>query len=164
MMALTIRPFAPEEWVLFKTVRLKALASDPGVFGRSYAHEAVFPDEEWQARLKNPDAAVFGIFDDTLVGMTGVFIAPENPDTVRFVADWLEPTARGTGISAQMYETRASWAKARPAIHRLSVSYRADNAAAIRAGEKFGFTFTHAADHIWPDGADVPHHHYELRL
>ena len=163
-MTLTIRPFAPEEWNLFKTVRLKALASDPGVFGRSYAYEAAFPDEEWQNRLKNPDAAVFGIFDGALIGMTGVFIAPEIPDTVRLVADWLEPAARGKGISAKMYETRTAWAKARPDIRRLSVSYRADNIASIRAGEKYGFTFTHAADHVWPDGANVPQHYYELRL
>jgi RimJ/RimL family protein N-acetyltransferase len=164
-MTLNIRPFAPEEWQLFKTVRLKALASDPSAFGRSYAQEATFTDQEWQARLQDTDAAMFGIFENgALIGMTGLYIHPEDPQTTRFMADWLEPAARGKGYAAKMHEARTAWAKARPGIHRLSICYRADNTTAKRIGEKFGFTFTHADDHIWPDGANVPLHHYELRL
>lgn len=163
--SLHIRPFAPEEWALFKAIRLKALASDHGVFGRSHEYETAFADEEWRSRLKNPDAAVFGLFEgNAVVGLAGVIIIPETPDAALFVADWLEPAARGKGLSAKMHETRTTWAKARPGIRRLLISFRADNKIAIHAGKKHGFAFTHADDRIWPDGANVPIHHYELRL
>lgn len=164
-MAVTVRPFRPDEWPLLKAVRLKALQQDPGVFGSHYAREAAFADVEWQARLQNPRAASFGVFDDgKVVGMTGVYISPEDPATAGFVADWLEKDWRGKGISALMYEARISWAQAQPGIRRMTIAFRESNLRASKAGQKYGFVFTHAEDHAWPDGQTEPKHYYELRL
>lgn len=164
-MTLTIRPLTPEEWELFRTVRLKALASDPAVFGRTHAYEAAFTDEEWQARLKQPAAVTFGIFDGkAIVGTAGIFTDPEDAHTACLGGDWLEPAARGKGVSAKMYETRLAWARMQPTLHRLIVAYHIDNARARHIGEKHGFIFTHANDYIRPDGSVMPLHYYELRL
>jgi RimJ/RimL family protein N-acetyltransferase len=164
-MTIIVRQFRPEEWRLFKEVRLRALQSDPGVFGSNYAREVAFPDEEWQTRLKNPLSASFGVFaDGKLVGITGVYIGEGESDTASFVADWLEKDWRGKGISGEMYAARIAWVKARPTIRRMTIAYRESNLRASKAGQRYGFVFTHAKDYTWPDGQQEPKHHYELRL
>jgi ribosomal protein S18 acetylase RimI-like enzyme len=46
-----------------KTLRLKALQTDPSSFASNYAKEILFEDSIWEARLKNPLARTFVAVD-----------------------------------------------------------------------------------------------------
>lgn len=46
-----------------KTLRLKALRTDPSAFGSTYEREVAFDDDVWEARLKNPVAITFVAID-----------------------------------------------------------------------------------------------------
>ena len=48
---IELRPFRPDEWQLYREVRLRALESDPKFFGSRYDDEKAKPDEFWQERL-----------------------------------------------------------------------------------------------------------------
>ena len=160
-----IRLFQPAEWQYYKGVRLKALKSDPAVFGSNFIKESAYPDERWQQQLENVDCGVFGVlhFGD-VIGMTGIVLDRENETTAKLWGSWLEPNWRGKGLSGGMYKARIEWAKQHPQVQRIIVSHRQSNTASKKANQKHGFIFTHAADHQWPDGATEPELFYKLAV
>ncbi len=163
--AITVRLFKPDEWALYKKVRLKALQSDPAVFGSRYAKEAAYGDKKWREDLLKADLGVFGVFDgEKPVGMTGVYISKEDATSAGFWGSWLENTYRSKGISQDMYAARLAWARARPEVKRVVVSHRESNAASKGANRKHGFVFTHGEERTWHDGVTETEHFYELRL
>jgi hypothetical protein len=77
---ISVRAFKESDWPLLKEIRLRALKSDPGVFGSNFAKESAMTDDEWREWLANTDAASFGVFDeDKIVGMTGIAIHRDDP-------------------------------------------------------------------------------------
>ncbi len=162
---LVIRLFVPEEWPLYRAVRLKALQSDPKVFGSSLAREEPRPDAEWRAALERSDMGVFGVFDHgTVIGMTGVVIDKDDATIARMWGSWLEPSWRSKGVSEGMYRARIDWARAHETAEKILVAHRASNIASKKANQKHGFVQTGAAPHLWHDGVTEDEIFYELVL
>jgi RimJ/RimL family protein N-acetyltransferase len=160
-----IRQFTPDEWPLYKTVRLNALQSDPKVFGSSYALEEPRPDAEWRATLERGDMAVFGVFDHgRVIGMTGIVIDKDDATVAKLWGSWLEPAWRSRGVSEHMYRARIDWARGHATAKKIIVSHRASNTASQKANQKHGFVRTHAAPHEWRDGVNEDQIFYELVL
>lgn len=160
-----IRLFAPEEWRFYKAVRLKALQTDPGVFGSNHQKEAARPDEEWQKALSDAALGVFGVFHyGDIIGMTGIYVDREDATTAGLWGSWLEPKWRGKGLSETMYIARIEWARRHPDVERIRVSHRKGNKASQMANQKHGFRFTHEAERTWPDGEAEAELFYELQV
>ena len=51
MSKFKIRILNPEDWRLYREVRLNSLKDSPDSFGSTYSREAEFADFEWQSRL-----------------------------------------------------------------------------------------------------------------
>lgn len=165
---ITIRQFLPEEWPLYRAVRLQALATDPSVFSSTHAAESVYPDTKWQETLLNPDLGVFGLFDGkTVIGLTGIAVkrhVAADGSIAGLWGSWIDPAYRGQGLSSLMYQARLDWARAHPDVRIVRVSHREGNAASRAANQKHGFVFTHQEPHVWPDGVTEGHCYYELRV
>jgi RimJ/RimL family protein N-acetyltransferase len=163
---IQIRPLRPDEWPAFRSLRLRALATDPGNFFRSAEEEEVRPEGEWREMLESDDGAVFGLFDaDRLIGLTAVYIdrAIAARDSAGLGMTWLDPAYRGRGLSALIYDARIAWARDK-GLARIIVSHRADNEPSRRAMLAHGFRPTGTAPHEWPDGRTVDNISYELPL
>ncbi len=163
---IKIRKFEEEDWEIFKKIRLKALQSDPGVFGSNYQQEAGMPDDYWHDLIKDQNAR-FGVFNDgEIIGMTGIAIYRDDPTgkTAILWGSWLKPDFRGKGISDQMYKARIAWAENHPVCERIIVSHRASNLASKHANQKHGFIFTHRKIREWPDGTTEDELFYELKV
>ena len=166
-MKYSIRKLEEKDWSVFSEIRLRALQTDPSVFGSNHERESKVPESEWKSQLNNPDSAVFGVFDDDRpVGMTGVAVDRDDPSrkTALLWGSWLEPDARGKGISKLFYEARIGWARQQPGVERIIVSHRESNVASKFANQKFGFVPTHVSDKVWNDGVAEKEFHYELIL
>jgi RimJ/RimL family protein N-acetyltransferase len=162
---IDIRLFQPDEWALYKDVRLRALLTDPRSFGSSYEKNAALPDTEWRQRLEQANYAIFAVRDgDIVIGMTGAGRPDETPDIVRLWGSWLEPAYRGRGISQQMYQVRIDWARAQDGVRRVIVSHRAHNVASKAANQKHGFIYTHSDRLTWHDGTEEDDVFYALDL
>jgi RimJ/RimL family protein N-acetyltransferase len=163
---ISIRQLQENDWPVLKQIRLKALKSDPGVFGGEYEIESQNSDQEWRDIFK-PYNAIFGIYDgETLIGTTSVGINIKDPTGKSAIlwGSWLEPSYRSKGISRLMYQARIDWARSHPGCEKITVSHRASNLASGKANQKQGFVYTHTTPKTWPDGAEEDEVHYELRL
>ncbi|HEX8289454.1 MAG TPA: GNAT family protein [Pyrinomonadaceae bacterium] len=166
-MNISIRQINVDDWLIFSEIRLKALQTDPLVFGSSYEKESQFIEADWRERLEARDSAVFMLFaDETPFGITGVSVFRDDPTkrTAILWGSWLAPEFRGKGLSDLMYKARIDWAKAHPGIERIIVSHRASNLASKYANQKQGFVFTRVHEKVWADGAVEDEVCYELHI
>lgn len=168
-MSISIRQLTEDDWRVFSQVRLRALKSDPLVFGSNYETESQFSEADWRNRLRQSDnSAVFMLFaaDAAPIGITGVSVFRDDPTarTALLWGSWLEPDFRGRGLSKMMYQARIDWARRHPSINRIIVSHRASNVASKYANQKHGFTFTRTHEKVWADGATEDEVCYELKL
>lgn len=167
MKKFSIKQLHEDDWRELSEVRLKALRTDPSVFGSNYELESQFTEEDWRNKLRSDDSAIFIIFDgETPVGMTGVSVLREDETkrTALLWGSWLEPEFRGQGLSDLIYRARIDWAKAHPTVEKIIVSHRASNLASKYANQKHGFVFTHINEKTWTDGAREDEICYELKL
>jgi RimJ/RimL family protein N-acetyltransferase len=165
MKKFSIRQLHEHDWRELSEVRLKALRSDPHVFGSNYAAESQLSEEEWRNKLRSDDSAIFCVFaGETPIGMTGISVLREDETkrTALLWGSWLEPEFRGKGLSELMYKARIDWAKAHPTIERIIVSHRASNVASKHANQKHEFVFTGTHEKIWSDGKTEDDVCYEL--
>ena len=58
-MNITIRQLTEDDWFEFSRIRLKALLTDPKVFGSNYEKESQMTEAEWRSRLQAKDNAIF---------------------------------------------------------------------------------------------------------
>ena len=166
-MPFTIRQLQPSEWAVLKAVRLKALQTDPSVFGSNYQKESLMNEVDWQNWLTGPDCAVFCIFEgEQPVGITGVAVDRNDPTRKKSIlwGSWLEPHVRGQGVSVMMYEARINWAKNHLVVEKIVVGHRASNLASKFANQKHGFVFTTQNEKTWPDNTVEDELHYELMV
>lgn len=167
-MSISIRQLTENDWREFSRVRLKALQTDPLVFGSSYEKESQFAEDDWRSRLRqSDDSAVFMLFTgETPIGITGVSVFSDDPtgETAILWGSWLEADFRGKGLSELMYKARLDWAKRHPGVKRVIVSHRASNLASKYANQKHGFTFTRTHEKVWADGATEAEVCYELYI
>jgi RimJ/RimL family protein N-acetyltransferase len=166
-MSIFIRQLTENDWREFSQIRLKALQTDPLVFGSNYEKESQMTEAEWRSRLQAKDNAIFLIYEnETPIGMTGVSVDRNDPTkkTALFWGSWLAPNFRGKGLSELVYQARIKWAKEQPTVEKIIVSHRASNLASKRANQKHGFVLTHKNEKVWTDGATEDEIFYELEI
>jgi GNAT superfamily N-acetyltransferase len=161
----TICQFSSEDVAQYRSIRLEALQLESGMFCNSYAYEAAFSQEQWLARLSNPNGACFGLYyGNELVGITSIVVSnEEKPDEASMTQSYIRKEHRGRGLSKILYETRLEWAKAHQ-IKCLKIGHRASNLASRAANQHYGFTYTHSESNTWPDGKTEEMFYYELVL
>jgi RimJ/RimL family protein N-acetyltransferase len=166
-MSITIRQLTENEWLKFSQTRLRALLTDPQVFGSNYEKESQMTEVDWRVRLRAKDNAIFLIYqNETPIGMTCVSVDRNDPTgkTALLWGSWLTPQFRGKGISELMYRTRIEWAKRQPTVEKIIVSHRASNLASERANQKHGFVATRKEEKVWTDGTTEEEIFYELEI
>lgn len=166
-MSITIRRLTEDDWFEFSQVRLKALQTDPKVFGSNYKRESQMTEAKWRNRLEAKDNAIFLIYaGETPIGITCVSVDRDDATkkTALLWGSWLAPDFRGKGLSELMYRTRIDWAKRQPTVEKIIVSHRASNLSSKYANQKHGFVTTHKTEKVWTDGATEDEIFYELKI
>lgn len=163
---ISLRKLRGDDWKDFRALRLQALELHPAFLLGYHDQESARPEAYWRKILDDDTRAVFGLFnDDELIGISGVFTHQEDAsgEAAEFGMAFIEPGHRGLGLSCYFYEARIAWAKMKN-FKRAVASHHGDNHASKRALLRYGFTYTHQIERLWPDGKLAPDIYYELKL
>jgi GNAT superfamily N-acetyltransferase len=139
----SIRPFSSDEWALYKSLRLAALADAPNAFGSTLAAEQGRPDGEWSARLASGagsgyDRPLVAQIGARAIGLAWGKIEPSKPELAHVYQMWVAPTCRRQGVGQLLLDDLTGWARAMGAQH-LCLGVTCGDSSAMRLYLRVGF-------------------------
>jgi ribosomal protein S18 acetylase RimI-like enzyme len=156
MTNIQIVKLLPEEWPLYKEIRLESLLAEPQAFGSGYAEVHQRPDSYWQERLKDAQAGekswlLFAKENERMVGMIGAYCSEEK-DGVEIIAVYVTREKRGRGIAGALMAAILEEI-GRSNIHRKAVlGVNADQTAAVALYQRYGFQIVGEKEGVMGDG------------
>ncbi|MGW6427248.1 GNAT family N-acetyltransferase [Nocardia sp. NPDC055053] len=154
--AVGIRRLEPDEWAVFREVRLRALRDAPTAFGQTIEQALARTAHDWRdvLRARAQFAATAGTQTVGTVGVT------TDAARAHLISMWVDPRARGRGVSDLLIDAAVSWAVARGcAVVRLDVTE--GNTAAEKLYRRHGFVPTGRRGPVEPGD---PRMEFEMRL
>ena len=108
---LALEPITPQNAMIFKAVRLRALQDTPSAFGSTYAKESQFTDADWIKRAVqwNGDrsAAFLAMDVHTACGIVGSFLDQDDATRAHLGSMWTAPMHRHRSIG-RLFGLKAS--------------------------------------------------------
>ncbi len=146
----------PEDWGLYRRVRLAALQEAPSAFGSTFADEVRRDERSWRRALV--DRARFVAEVDGAVAGTASGGAGDTSGAAALTAMWVDPRFRRQGIGEVLVKTVVEWATT--SHHDLLLLWVTDgNIDAERLYRRAGFVRTGAVQDVRPG-----HLEYEMSL
>lgn len=132
---IEVHVLVPDDWRLWRALRLAALADAPSAFGSTLADWSGPGDNEarWRARLTDVPFNAIVRWHGTPAGMVGAYRTAIG--TIDLVSMWVAPDARGHGVGDAAVEAVLNWA----GESEVGLSVKSDNEPAIRLYSRHGF-------------------------
>ncbi|MGW4090113.1 N-acetyltransferase family protein [Nocardia sp. NPDC004750] len=144
-----IRLLVPDDWAVFRRVRLAALTDAPQFFGTTLAEAQARTESDWRRALS--DRAQFVAESaGTEVGTVAGMLDPERGG-VHLISMWVAPRARGTGVSDRLVGAVLDWAVA-GGHDVVRLEFAEHNAFAERLYLRNGFVRTGVSGPMAPGG------------
>jgi GNAT superfamily N-acetyltransferase len=151
---IDVHELSPDDWELWRRLRLAALTEAPSAFGSRLADWQGEGDQEgrWRERLNIAGSYnIVAMLDDEPAGMASG-VPGESADAVELISMWVAPSARGHGVGDVLMQRIEQWASRNAALV-LRLNIAADNAGADRLYRRNGFAYTGEDGPPMPDGA-----------
>jgi ribosomal protein S18 acetylase RimI-like enzyme len=157
---ITIEPITPQNALIFKAARLRALQDTPSAFGSTYARESQFTEAEWFARANkwNGESSILYLAMDAgePVGIAGSHLDKDDPTRAHLISMETTRTHRNQGVGRMLVAQIIDWARLRNA-RTLQLTVVSSNEAAIAFYQRLGFTFTGRTEPYPNDPSLVEH-------
>ena len=156
--AIAIRVLTPDDWALYKDLRLGALAESPEAFGSTLAREQDRSDDDWAARLAGAagsaaDLPLVAVVGGQPAGLAWGRIEAAEPEAAHLYQMWVAPAQRGRGVGQMLLRAVIDWATAQHAAYlHLGVTLR--DSPAMRLYTRAGFEPSGPPEPLRP-GADL---------
>ena len=137
----------PEDWQVYRRVRLAALKEAPYAFGSTYESEVQRPESSWRQTLV--DRARFVAEVDGVVAGTASGSEGTDTPTADMTAMWVDPRFRRRGVGDVLVKHVVEWARS-AGYPQIFLWVTDGNAAAERLYARNGFTRTGAAQDVRP--------------
>jgi ribosomal protein S18 acetylase RimI-like enzyme len=151
----------PDDWKIYRDLRLTALTNDALAYGSTVERERQFGEADFRARLEQRAmfAACVGDHDVGLVG--GVDF--DQSGVADLISMWVAPEARRQGIGDALVRTVLDWARDQ-GFDQVELWVTEGNDSAERLYARHGFTRTGERQHIRPNDPDTWEVKMVLRL
>jgi predicted GNAT family acetyltransferase len=136
-----LRRLGPDDWELFREIRLRSLADSPDAFGSTLSREQGFTEADWRRRVSGP---VYAVLDPGPVSVGGIF---DHDGVGQIWGMWTEPAHRGQGLARRILEALT------PLHQRVQLHVNTANPTARRVYEHYGFVGTGQVEPLRP-GSD----------
>ncbi|MFC0004129.1 GNAT family N-acetyltransferase [Micromonospora siamensis] len=138
---IELRELTPEDWALWRELRLAALAEAPHAFGSRLADWRDAGEDQWRGRLALVGSVnLVALLDGVPVGMASG-VPGDGGRTADLISMWVAPAGRGRGVGDALVDAVESWAR-RTSASTLELSVRVENAPAVALYARHGFTDT----------------------
>ncbi|GER15808.1 GNAT family N-acetyltransferase [Variovorax boronicumulans] len=146
-----MQPAQPDEWKIYRDLRLRALLDSPDAFGSTYEAEAMRADAMWSARIaaatsSGKDRVLFAFNRNDACGLIWCKLSNDEPAVADLFQMWVDPASRGMGAGRALLKEAISWAESVGA-NRVHLGVTAGDTPALRLYAACGFR---------PDGALEP--------
>ena len=146
-MAISVRRLTPEDWQLYRRLRLEALREAPYAFGSTYASESGRLERSWRQALV--DRVRFVAEVGVVAAGTASGGAGDATGAAALTAMWVDPRFRRQGVGDVLVKTVTEWARLN-GYHQLFLWVTDGNANAERLYQRNGFARTGAAHDVRP--------------
>ncbi|MEI6267065.1 MAG: GNAT family N-acetyltransferase [bacterium] len=142
---MEIRIILPEEWEIYRDIRLESLRIEPVAFKSNYIEEANRSEDIWRSKIVNTKKPcsykLFALEDGKAVGMMGLYQDRDgkDPDTVNVFGVYISPEYRGKRISSQLLDKIIKIASEIEGIHKVRLTVNMSQIPAIALYKKHGF-------------------------
>jgi GNAT superfamily N-acetyltransferase len=112
--AVLLRRVVADDGERIKSVRLRALESDPTSFASTFAREAAYPDADWvdwatEDAEGDEMATVLALEADTAIGIVGAYRDENETSLYHVFAMWVAPDHRGRGVGRRLLAAIEDW-------------------------------------------------------
>ena len=153
----TVRRFAPDEWELYRSLRLAALAESPDAFGSTLAHERVRADADWASRLSrgstsSRDLPLVAEVNGEPSGLAWVRLGDDHGNVAHLYQMWVAPAKRSQGVGRALLDAAIAWARGIGA-QALVLDVTTGNTVAAQLYHAAGFVATGSEKPLRPGSA-----------
>src|SRR5258708_38454612 len=134
-----VRRLEPDEWDLFRRLRLAALTEAPYAFGSIYASESGFGEEWWRQRLVDRTRFVAEVDGEPAGIVSGGESGLEGMAAVTTM--WVDPNFRRQGVGDLLVKSVLDWARS-TGYSRIVLWVTEGNEQAEKLYERNGFLRT----------------------
>jgi ribosomal protein S18 acetylase RimI-like enzyme len=142
---IALKPITPQDALIFKATRLRALRDTPNAFRSTFAKESQLSDADWVKRAAQwsgeRSVAYFAMDGGTACGIAGAWLDQDDATRAHLVSMWTAPTHRRRGIGRLLVNEILGWAGLRRA-RTLQLMVTCNNEPAIMFYQHLGFTLT----------------------
>ena len=135
---IAIVELGPQDWQVWRRVRLAALRDAPEAFGSTYAEWEHADEARWRARLTQVPLHALASVDGVPAGVVSV-TGPGPVGTVELISMWVAPSSRGHGVGGALVGCAVEWARRHSPGAPIALQVRRRNAQAIALYERHGF-------------------------
>src|SRR5690349_19898467 len=163
----TVRNLAADEWELYRTLRLAALAESPDAFGSTLAHERVRADADWASRLSRAASSsrelpLGAVGNEEPSGLAWVWLGDDHSKVAHLYQMWVAPDKRGQGVGRALLDAAIVWARSAGAV-ALALDVTTGNSRATHLYEAAGFVATGSEKQLRP-GSELRSRAMQLSL
>ncbi len=139
-LAVIVQELSADDWTVWRSVRLAALADAPDAFGSTLADWSEADEGRWRARLDDVPFNVVAIVDQRAVGQASGTHRDES-HAIELISMWVAPTHRGAAVADALLGAVIDHARLVGA-RAVKLSVRAVNERAKRLYARWGFEET----------------------
>lgn len=130
---------APQDWPLYKAVRLRALEQDPDAFGSTLERELEQPEAFWRVRLERSHLTLIALDPhDAPIALAALASAWTGAQDAGLYQVWLHPQARGAGLAHTLLTQLIDFAR-KQGFARIVLEVGQHNEPARRLYARLGF-------------------------
>lgn len=132
---IAIRPILPDDWPIWRKLRLMALGEAPYAFGSKLSEWQDAGEERWRDRLASVDYNAIAEVSGMPAGMVS---GARAGDEAELLSMWVAPFARGKGVGDALVAEVLRWASLLP-VRTVVLSVTEGNAHAMELYRRHDF-------------------------
>jgi ribosomal protein S18 acetylase RimI-like enzyme len=157
---ITVELITPQNAIVFRDIRLRALQDMPSAFGSTYARESQLTDADWVKRAaqwtSDRSCGCLAMDKGIPCGIAAGLIDQGDATQAELMSMWVAPSHRRMGVGRSLVVAICAWARAQK-VRTLRLMVTGNNDTAIRFYHRLGFALTGRTE-PYPNDSDLTEH------